>query len=222
MSLRTSLRSVFIALLALATALPFLASPAHAAPQQPRAQVQRNANDVTVKVFGATVAVEGGNLVFRNASGKALDVVPLTYVGKDARTYPIDATVKGDVATLVPSKDEARSTTTPASVLEAGKRPAQRVICGPQTRKQRDKEALDQMNSELGTAATIGGIAGAIIGAVLGLILGAGNPGIAFIAGPVGALLGAGGAVAGAAINGTFARYFKTINSPFKPKVCNI
>ncbi|WP_412475325.1 hypothetical protein ACK8HH_15745 [Gordonia sp. LUNF6] len=218
MSLRTSLRSVFIALLALATALPFLASPAHAAPQQPRAQVQRNADDVTVKVFGATVAVEGGNLVFRNASGKALDVVPLTYVGKDARTYPIDATVKGDVATLVPSKDAARSTTTPASVLEAGKRPAQRVICGPQTRKQRDKEALDQMNSELATAATIGGIAGAIIGAIIGL---SGGPLVAF-ASPIGALLGAGGAVAGAAINGTFARYFKTINSPFKPKVCNI
>ncbi|KXT58652.1 hypothetical protein Y710_01915 [Gordonia sp. QH-12] len=220
MSLRTSLRSVFIALLALATALPFLASPAHAAPQQPRAQVQRNADDVTVKVFGATVAVEGGNLVFRNASGKALDVVPLTYVGKDARTYPIDATVKGDVATLVPSKDAARSTTTPASVLEAGKKPAQRVICGPQTRKQRDKEALDQMNSELATAATIGGIAGAIIGAIIG-ILGSGGP-LALIASPIGALLGAGGAVAGAAINGTFARYFKTINSPFKPKVCNI
>lgn len=234
MSLKNALRNTLIALLAVVTALPFLVSPAHAAPNDGavRATAERYNNPQTfnspqtfdsgirIKIFNGTLDIKDGNLRFLDNKGKVLETYPLTYVAKDQRSYPIDADIKGNTAELTLSKDVARSTTTPASVLEAGKKPAQKVICGPQTRKQRDLEALNQMNSELGTAATIGGIVGVIVGAIIGIVF-SGGP-LALIAGPIGALVGAGGGVAGAAINGTFARYFKTINSPFKPKTCNI
>lgn len=209
-----------IALLVVIATLPFLSPPVEAAPSPPRAEVDRAGNTVTVRVFGATVSVDAGQLVFRNSAGTILDSVPLTYIGKDLRTHPIDADIKGDVARLTPSTDAARSTATPSTAFEAVRKPAAAVICGPQTRKQRNKEALDQLNSELTAAATIGGLAGAIAGAILGIVF-SGGP-VALIAAPIGALLGAGGALAGAAINGTFARYQRTINSPFKPKVCHI
>lgn len=218
MSAKSGVRGAVIALLALVTALPLLASPVHAEPAAPRAEVQRGQNDLTIRVFGGTLAVEADNLVIRNNDGQAVDRVALSYVDKDFRTYPIDASVNGNGATLVPSRNAARSTKTSPSAFEVGRKPALKVICGPQTRKQRDKEALDQMNSELAAATAIGALAGAIIGAIIGLV------GIVTIpiGAAVGGLLGAGGALAGAAINGTFARYLKTINSPFKPKVCNL
>ncbi|MBM7366108.1 hypothetical protein [Gordonia hydrophobica] len=226
MSFRHLIRGVFITLLAVLTALPFLAAPVNAAPAkgaQTTADVQRgDDNDVTVKIHNGSLAVKDGVLELRNNAGKALETVPLTYTGKDARTYPIDATVKNNVATLVPSTDVKRSVDTPKSVLEAGKttvakQKKQKVICGPQTKKQRDKEALQTLQAELATAATIGGVAGAVIGFILGL-----GP-LSPVAGLAGAAIGALGGLAGAAINGAFARYFGTINQKkFKPKTCYI
>ena len=227
MSIRHLVRGVFITLLAVLTALPFLAAPVNAAPNNAKAtaDVQRGDDgDVLVTIHNGSLAIKDGVLELRNNAGKALETVPLTYVGKDARTYPIDATVKGDVAELVPSKDVKRSTATPESVLKAGAQPAakqkkQKVICGPQTKKQRDKEALSTLQTELSTAATIGGVAGAVIGLVIGLM---GGP-LSLVAGLAGGAIGAVGGLAGAAINGAFARYFGTINKKnFKPKTCMI
>ncbi|GAA4682654.1 hypothetical protein [Gordonia humi] len=222
MARRKSVRALAAAVLTLVVALPLLAPPAHAAPAPApvKAKVTSTDDDVIVRVDHGSLAAENGALVFRNDAGKTVQTVPLTYIGEDARSYPIDAKVAGGTATLVPSTDVKRSTTTPTSVLDAGRKPAKKVICGPETRKQRDKQALDQLNSELGTAATIGGIAGVIIGAILGIVL-SGGP-LAIISSPIGALVGAAGGITGAAINGTFARYFGTINSKFKPKTCNI
>lgn len=225
MPFRHLIRGVFITLLAVLTALPFVAAPVNAAPNSDkvRADVQKGANDVTVKVLNGTVVIKDGQLEFRNNAGKVTDSVALTYIGTDARTYPIDATVKGNVAKLVPSKDVKRSIDTPESVLNAGKVDVakQKTICGPQTKKQRDKEALDRLTSELGAAAAIGGLAGVIVGAVIGIVFSGGV--LAVISAPLGALIGAGGAIAGAAINGAFARYFGTINQKkFKPKTCYI
>lgn len=223
MSARHLLRGVFITLLAVLTALPFLAAPVHAAPAKATADVQRgNDGDVLVKIHNGSLVVTDKGLELRNTAGKTLETVPLSYTGQDARTYPIDAAVKGGVATLVPSKDVKRSVATPESVLKAGVKPAakkDKVICGPQTKKQRDQQALQTLQSELATAATIGGIAGAIIGAVLGIVA----PPIIPLSGLIGGAVGAAGGLAGAALNGAFARYFGTINQKkFKPKTCYI
>lgn len=223
MSVRNSFRALTAASLALAVALPFLSSPAQAAPvvDKVSAHVVTAGNHVIVDVSSGSLAVDDGALVVRNNAGKTVETVPLSYTGKDAQTYPIDATVANGVAKLVPSTDAKRATATRSNVLEASTKPVakkQKVICGPQTKKQRDKEALSELQTELSTAATIGGIAGAIIGAVIGLAVGPLLP----VAGLLGGAIGAGGGLAGAAINGAFARYFGTINSKFKPKTCMI
>ncbi|ALG86005.1 hypothetical protein [Gordonia phthalatica] len=222
MSFRHLIRGVFITLLAVLTALPFLAAPVNAAPAKATADVQKGTDgDVIVRIHNGSIVVTDKGLELRNNAGKTLETVPLSYTGKDARTYPIDAKVKGNVATLVASKDVKRSVDTPESVLKAGAKPAakDKVICGPQTKKQRDQQALQTLQTELATAATIGAVAGAVIGLIIGLLGGPLLP----VAGLAGAAIGAVGGLAGAAINGAFARYFGTINQKkFKPKTCYI
>ncbi|WP_235831401.1 hypothetical protein [Gordonia zhaorongruii] len=223
MSLRI-VRNMFVALVALATALPFVAAPAHAAPadSQTRAQVQTNDNDVEVKIFNGSLTAEDGFLVFRNDTGKATEKYPLSFIAPDNRTYPIDASIKGDTATLVPSKNAARSTTTDARVL-AKSNVADRG--GYKSKHERDDAALNRLNSEMAAGGTISALIGTAVGAVVGGAVGClvgmvATPFGCFFAGlPIGATIG--GVIGTVAIGGPAAvvsivRYFNTINAPFK------
>ncbi|MDR2279729.1 MAG: hypothetical protein LBE07_02610 [Gordonia sp. (in: high G+C Gram-positive bacteria)] len=217
-------RITLITLLAAVLTIPLVAGPAAAAPANApiHATVEANKSDVVVHIADGSLSVESGSLVVRDAAGSVIETVPLTYLNTDKRSYPIDATVKGRTATLVPSTDVARSVTTPARVRNAAEiRQSvadQKQLCGPQTRKQRDLEALNRMNSELATATTIGGLAGAVIGAVVGLV---GGP-LAFAGAAIGVVAGVALGLGGAAISGTFTRYFDATHSKFKPKFCKV
>ncbi len=217
-------RITVITLIAAVLTIPLVAGPAAAAPANTpvQATVQANQNDVVVRIADGSLTVESGSLVVRDAAGSVLETVPLTYLNTDKRAYPIDATVKGRTATLVPSTDVTRSVAAPARVRNAAEvRQSvadEKQLCGPQTRKQRDLEALNRMNSELATATTIGGLAGAVIGAVVGLV---GGP-LAFAGAAIGVVVGVALGLGGAAVAGTFTRYFDTIHSKFKPKFCKV
>ena len=223
MSLRNAMRSTLIALLAVVTALPFLVSPAQAAPNnQVRAQVSQNANSVKVEVFGGSVSTEHGNLVVRDKSGKVLEQYGLNFIAPDNRTYPIDASVKGNTATLVPSKDVKRSVKTDAALLEKTNVADKNGYANKQAR---DDAALGRLNSELAAGGTISALIGTAIGAVIGGALGCALTGATLtplacviIGIPMGA---AAGAIVGTVIVGgpaaivSITRFFDTVNAPF-------
>ncbi|WP_050792832.1 hypothetical protein [Gordonia neofelifaecis] len=223
MPLRHLLRTAFVVFAALITALPFVAAPAHAAPVDavPRAQIQAGASDVSVRVFNATVAAEPGYLVIRNRAGAEIERFPLAFIAPDDRSYPIDASVSGNVARLTPSTDAARSTSTDAVLVDQGFGTDSN---GFKSKWERDDAALSRLTKEVTTGATVSTVIGAALGAVLGglagcFVLAATGPLGCFFAGvPLGAAAGAGlgiiisGGVAGAAV----IHYFDTINRPFK------
>lgn len=222
----TLIRQLFIALIAAALALPLLSgmNSASAAPRGVQATVQRNHNDVVVRVANGKVSVEDDALVIRNHAGTLLDSYPLSFIAPDKRTYPIDAAVKGNVATLTPSTDAARSTATD-SVLLARTEVADRN--GYKSKQERDDAALARMNQELAAGGTISALVGTAIGAILGATLGFGciaaGPAIlvcvplfAAVGGIIGTVV-----IGGPAAIASIIRYFDTINAPFvhvKPK----
>lgn len=215
---------VLIAFLAIFTALPFISvSVASANPLEVNATVKANPTNAQVSIASGSLAIQNGYLVVRNDVGAVVEKVRLSFINTDNRTYPIDATIKGRTATLTPSTDYARSKATPAATLRstekqraAAKRNAEKQICGPQTRAQRDDEALNRMSTELGIAITIGALVGGVIGAILGIVGVVTIP----IGGAIGVVVGAVLGLGGAAIAGTFTRYFMTINSPFVKRYC--
>ncbi|WP_448222553.1 hypothetical protein [Gordonia iterans] len=196
-------------LLALAVTLSLATAEVAAAPPSGdvRGTVQRNADHVVVTIANGSVDIEDGYLVVRSKAGRVVDKYNLTFVAPDGAEHDVAATVNGATATLTPSK---------VARTEARKRKPGEIVCGPQTRAQRDQEALQKLGTELGIAATIGGLIGVAVGAVLTLVTG---PGVA-VGAPLGALIGAGIGLGGAAANGAFDRYFRTINSPFKRQYC--
>lgn len=221
MSLRNAMRSTLIALLAVVTALPFLVSPAQAAPSnQVRAQVSKDANSVKVEVFGGTVGTEHGNLVVRDKSGKVLEQYGLNFIAPDNRTYPIDASVKGNTATLVPSKDVKRSVKTDAALLEKTNVADKNGFANKQAR---DDAALSRLNSELAAGGTISALIGTAIGAVIGGVFAATICGATLLPAvilciPTGAAVG--GIIGTVVIGGPSAivsltRFFDTVNAPF-------
>lgn len=201
-------RRALIALLAVVTVLPFVAAQADAEPAAPTGTVQRNEDNVVVKIANGSLAVDDGYLVFKNSAGTVVDKYNLTFVAPDKSEHDVAAVINGNTATLTPSKAALRN--------DVRKRKPGEIVCGPQTRAQRDQEALQKMATELGIAATIGGLIGVAVGAILTIALG---PGVV-IGAPLGALIGVGVGLGGAALNGSFTRYFNTINSPFKRQYC--
>lgn len=130
---RTSLRRLFLVVLATLTALPFGTSAVHAAPSS-TAWVTGSEHDVQVRIGAGALGVEDGLLVIRDGAGKVLDGFRLSYIAPDNRTYPIDATIKGLTATLVPSVDPARSTTSsPASLAATKWTPGKKNAVAPGT-----------------------------------------------------------------------------------------
>lgn len=204
-------RRAMIALLAVLTVLPFVGAEAAAAPKTntaPTAQVFRNANDVIVKVSNGRVAVEDGALVFKNAKGNVVEAFELAFLAPNADVYDVAATVKGDTTvTLTPSL---------VARHDAAKRKDGQIVCGPQTRNQRNIEARNKLNAEMATNVTVGALVGTILGAIIGII--PGGP----ITAPIAALIGAGiGAGIGLAASiPAFDTYNKTIRKPFTPKYC--
>ncbi|GAC58941.1 hypothetical protein GOHSU_61_00080 [Gordonia hirsuta DSM 44140 = NBRC 16056] len=202
------IRRLFIALIAVTTALPLMAgvNSASAAPTSSSidATVERNQNDLVVKVASGSMAVEDGYLVFRNNAGKTLDKYNLTFVAPNKAEYDVAAVVQGRTATLTPSK---------VARTQVRKRKPNEIVCGPQTRAQRDQEALTKLATELGVSSAIGGLIGAGVGAILALF----SVGMSI---PIGTLIGVAIGFGGAAANGTFTRYFDTINKPFKRQYC--
>lgn len=103
--------------------------------------------------------------------------------------------------------------------MEAAK---QQKAAGPQTKQERDDEALARFNQELSAGLSISSIVGTVLGAIVGGVLGCAGgivvgclpfiPLGASIGSIVGLALGGGGSLIWAAIT-----YFNTINSPFVP-----
>ncbi|MGB3697295.1 MAG: hypothetical protein WBA05_07665 [Gordonia sp. (in: high G+C Gram-positive bacteria)] len=235
MSLKNALRNTLIALLAVVTALPFLVSPAHAAPNdgavKVTAEVYNNPQtfnspktyngEVRVNVLNGSVDIKDGYLRFLDKKGKVLEQYPLSFIAPDNRTYPIDATVKGNTATLVPSTKVARSTKTDAALL-ARTNVADRD--GYTSKKARDDAALARLNQELAAGGTISALIGTAVGAVLGGLLATAVCGAVLLPAliaciPAGAAVG--GIIGTVVIGGPAAlvsiqRYFDTINKPFK------
>lgn len=100
----------------------------------------------------------------------------------------------------------------------AQKQLVERRIRGPQTKQERDDQALARMNSQIASAMTLSSLIGLGVGAVLGCVLG-----LAFLV--VGCLpMASLGAIGGTLIGGgggaftAVQQYFNTINSPFRPQ----
>lgn len=219
MSFRAVRRTFSISMLVVAMVLPFVASPASATPPNVvSAQIQTNANNVKVHLGNGSFVVSNGFLEYRNNAGKAVDRTPLTYIAPDNRTYPIDVKIVGRTATLVPAKNPARSTATPAALLQ---KTDVADANGYRSKRERDDAALARFNSEMAAAMTISAIVATAIGVVIGGTLGciltvvvACIPGLtigATLGGIAGTIAGGGGAAIISA-----QRYFDTINKPFK------
>lgn len=175
---------------------------------------------VRFEIERGSVAVENGILTFRNTAGATVGTQELKFY-RDGRAYPINATVTGHTATLTPVTDVAKSTKVPPSQLP-GAKPVYWKIVGPQTRQERDDQALQQFITDLGSAMTISSIVGMVIGAILGCLIGllfliVGCPPVALVGMSLGSIIGsmAGG---GGGIIGAGQKYQDTINKPFKPK----
>lgn len=220
-------RILTILSLAIAATTAF-AGAAQAAPR-PAAQpvdfnVSTTADTVKIAVGNGTIGIDDGAVVIKNKANAEVWKLPLNYRMED-RQFPIDAKQASNSVTLTPSKDVKRSTQVDRKQVDAARQVAAKK--GPQTKQERDDQALARFNQQVQAGMTISTIVGTAIGAVVGGAIGcifAGIPtaGIgcilvglpigATVGGIAGTVLGGGGTVIGAGI-----QYFQTINSPFKP-----
>ncbi len=225
------LRRLLLVLLAVVTALPFGTAAVHAAPAPMKAYVTGSDTDVLVRIGSGELAVEDGFLVIRDNAGQLVDAYRLSYIAPDNRTYPIDATIDGRTATLVPSVDAARATRTPADVLKSTARKnaaypnatipnatspstssrttSATPTCDAATKTQRQQQAVSLLSGEMAMASSLGATIGGAIGLIIG-ILGGGV--LALISVPLGSLIGVGIGVGIVALTGGFSRYFKVMN----------
>ncbi|UPG67603.1 glycine zipper family protein [Gordonia hongkongensis] len=227
---RSPLRKIrFSAILCLVTAVvTVFAATAEAAPQRaaaPTYDASWNASALTLTVHNASVSTENGNLTIRDTAGAELFRMPLMY-RSEYRQFPIDTRTTGNKVTLIPSREVARSTALNPTAVDQLRGVARHNVAAPQTRQERDDQALDRFRSQLATGTSIGTLVGTIVGAIVGGALGClvfmlaapvvgclvGVAPAAAIGGLAGLSLVGGGALIGAGIH-----YFQTINSPFTP-----
>lgn len=222
-------RKRFSAILCLVTAVvTVFAATAEAAPQRASAatyDASWNASALTLTVHNASVSTENGNLTIRDTAGAELFRMPLMY-RSEYRQFPIDTRTTGNKVTLIPSREVARSTALNPTAVDQLRGVARHNVAAPQTRQERDDQALERFNSQLRTGMTISSLVGTVIGGILGAVFGCAIASVAFGIGCVlagiplgtaagalaGLALGGGGTLIGAGIH-----YFQTINSPFTP-----
>lgn len=211
---------------------------AHAAPAPTgpvKFTVSSTSTAMSIAVDHGSISTDRGTLTIRNLAHAVVFSMPLAY-RSEYRQFPIDAHTSGATATLIPSRDLQRSTAVDRAEVDrlrvtvakrAAPKPAPQKsapqIVGPQTRQQRDDEALGRFNQQLGTGMTISSIVGTALGAIVGGVLGCFVtvalgcvPGFltgASVGSVAGLILGGGGSLIGAAV-----QYFQTINSPFVPQ----
>ncbi|MYR08374.1 glycine zipper family protein [Gordonia sp. SID5947] len=221
----TRLHLTLLASISLATALiTAFAGSVQAAPAKPAPttyDVAVRAGSFSLTVHNGSISTNSGALVIRNSAGAEKFRMPLAY-RKEYQQFPIDARTVGNTATLIPSRNVARSTPVNPVEVEALRVIAANQVDAPQTKKERDDQALARFNQELSAGLTISSLVGTVLGAIVGGVLGcAGGIAVgclpfiplgASIGGIVGLALGGGGSLIGAAI-----QYFNTINSPFVP-----
>lgn len=220
---------MLVATLSIVTAaITAFAGTAYAAPKSAPAgtyDASWNADSLTLKVHNASLSTKDNTLSIRDLSGTELFRMPLNY-RMESRQFPIDAQKSGNKVTLTPSRDIKRSTPVAATEVQKLRDVARRNVAAPQTRQERDDQALQRFQSQLSAGMTvsslIGTIVGGIVGGALGCVVGLaatplgcvllGIPAGAAAGGIVGLALGGGGTLIGAGIH-----YFQTINSPFTP-----
>jgi hypothetical protein len=226
---RTPLRKKRLsAILVLVTAVvTAFASTAEAAPQRAPAatyDASWNASALTLTVHNASVSTDNGNLTIRDIAGAELFRMPLTY-RNEFRQFPIDTRTAGNKVTLIPSRDAARSSALNPTEVEKLRGVARHNVAAPQTRQERDDQALERFQSQLRTGTSVGTLVGTVVGGIVGGVIGCviglvavvvgclvGVAPAAAIGGIAGLALGGGGTLIGAGIH-----YFETINSPFTP-----
>jgi len=222
-------RKRFSAILCLVTAVvTVFAATAEAAPQRASAatyDASWNASALTLTVHNASVSTENGNLTIRDTAGAELFRMPLMY-RSEYRQFPIDTRTTGNKVTLIPSREVALSTALNPTAVDQLRGAARHNVAAPQTRQERDDQALDRFRSQLSAGTSIGTLVGTVVGGIIGGALGCFTGALAGfgigcpIAIPFGTAAGAlaglalagGGTLIGAGIH-----YFQTINSPFTP-----
>lgn len=224
---RSRMRTMVLAVISLAAvAITAFSGVAQAAPKQPATptyDASWNASSLTLALHNAKASTENGTLTIRDFSGKELFRMPLAYRLED-RQFPIDARQAGNKVTLTPSRDAARSVKVDAAEVEQLRGIARHQVAAPETRQERDDQALARFQQQLQTGMTVSSLVGTILGAIVGGIIGCvagiaaavvgclvGVAPAAAVGGMVGLVFGGGGTLITAAI-----QYFNTINSPFK------
>ncbi|GAB88073.1 hypothetical protein GORHZ_001_00050 [Gordonia rhizosphera NBRC 16068] len=206
------------------TAFAGVAQAAPAGPAPTTYDIALMGSSFKITVHNGSISTTNGTLLIRNAAGATKFQMPLFY-RKEYQQFPIDARTVGNTATLIPSKDVARSTAVNPVEIEALRVAAAQQVDSPRTKQERDDQALARFNQELGAGMSISSIVGVAIGALIGGVLGC-VPGLAlavvgcipgFLLGAslgsvLGLVLGGGGSLIFSAIT-----YFNTINSPFVP-----
>jgi len=204
---------------------PSLYATAQASPTSPAVhyRISTSADAVNISVSDGTISRDASDIVIKNAAGQSVFRLGLRY-RKEYLEFPIDASVSRQTASLVPSRDIARSRPIDPVQVNSVRAVAAQNAPPKQTRQQRDREALDQFNSVLSAGMTVSSLVGLAIGAVVGGIAGcaiagvtltplgcvfAGIPVGAGVGSIIGVILGGGGTLIVAAI-----QYFQTINSP--------
>ncbi|AZZ80997.1 glycine zipper family protein [Gordonia alkanivorans] len=226
---RTRRRTLVTVVISLAVvAITALAGTAQAAPKQdvkPTYDASWNASSLTLTLHNASANTDNGTLSIRGLSGAELFRMPLSY-RKEYKQFPIDVRNAGNKVTLIPSKSAARAVPVKPVEVDALRGIAKHQVAAPETRQERDDQALVRFQQQLNTGMTISSLVGTIIGGIAGGALGCAvtavplSPiGCVLVGIPVGA---AAGAIAGLALGGSGSligaaiQYFETINSPFK------
>ncbi len=222
-------RLFLLTAISLATAaITAFAGVAQAAPTGPAPttyDIALMGSSFKITVHNGSISTTNGTLLIRNAAGATRFQMPLFY-RKEYRQFPIDARTVGNTATLTPIRNVARSTAVnPLEVDALRTVAATHQVDAPQTKQERDDQALARFNQELSAGISISSLVGTIIGAIVGGVAGCllglfaaivGCPLIiplgATFGGLIGLSLGGGGSLISAAI-----QYFNTINSPFVP-----
>ncbi len=226
---RKSTRTLVAVAISLATVvITAFAGTAHAAPKQAGPATYDatwNQSSLTLTLHNASASTDNGSLTIRGLNGAELFHMPLAYRMED-RQFPIDARQAGNKVTLIPSRNNARSVQVNPAEVEKLRDSARHQVAAPETRQERDDQALVRFQQQLNAGMTVSSLVGTVIGGIVGGALGCALT--AAVLSPIGCVLvgipigAAAGGIAGLALGGSGTligagiQYLQTINSPFK------